>query len=934
MIETSLRLEFRILGPLEVRSADGVVDVGAPRQRSLLAFLALNANRVVPRDRIVDALWGERAPQTARNALQVAVHGLRQALGRDRVQTQGAGYMLVLEPDELDFDRFTHLLERAEGEGATAAASTLREALALHRGASLADLPDAPFVGAERERIEELRLVALERRIAADVELGRHAELVPELEALADEHPYRERVRTQLMLALYRSGRQADALEAYRQARAALVDALGVEPSRELQELHAAILRQDEALDPLVRRDTSPATTLPVAPKPLVGRQLELASVTALLRTPGVRLVTLTGPGGTGKTRLALEAGRHLLGDLPGAVHFVDLAPIRDSSLVGPTVARELGVRDAEEERLVERIGAAVGDREILLVLDNLEHVLEAASLIAELLARVPALQVLATSREPLRIGAEHEYRVPPLGLPPRSGSVPIEVAGKAESVELFVARARAARPDFELTNENVASIVDICHDLDGLPLALELAAARMKLLSPAALRDRLDRRLDVLGDGRRDLPDRQRTLRATIDWSYGLLDAPEQELLARLSVFVGGWTLEAAEDVCGADLSSLGSLVEKSLVRSLPDAAGEPRFSMLETVREYALERLLESKDAKLTRTRHAEHFAAVAERLEPELHTARALDEAEREHDNVRAALDYALANGQAALALRLCALARLWYVRGYVNEGRAWIERSLSLEGGTPARLTKVLYWSATLRWTGGDHELAIEHAHESLRLAQAVGDELAQFYGLTALGLAHLGAGDLLTSRRFQAESLALARELGRERNIALSLSNIADIEAGLGNHEQAELLAHESLEISRRVGDVEVMGVALLILAASALERGRAEDAVPMIVESIRCFRSVDFKDFLASSLVALARAEAPGNPTRAARVLGASRTIRAPLGPSQFPWEPDWYDTTLERVRAAVGSERADEALSQGASAAEETIDEELARLA
>ena len=459
------------------------------------------------------------------------------------------------------------------------------------------------------------------------------------------------------------------------------------------------------------------------------------------------------------------------------------------------------------------------------------------------------------------------------------------------EAVALFVARARSARPGFELTPDNAATVVEICHALDGLPLALELAAARLRLLSPSALRDRLEDRLGVLTEGDRDLPHRQQTLRAAIDWSYELLAPPEGTLLARLSVFAGGWTLEAAEAVCDADLAALGSLVEKSLVQATDSPGGEPRFSMLETVRQYAFERLLASGEAEPTRRRHAAHFADLAERLEPDLHTARALDETEREHDNVRAALEESVANGDASTALRICGLARFWYVRGYLGEGRGWLDQALAQTGGPTARRATALYWSATLAWSSGDHESAIAPALEALELARATGDEVAELRALMALGLTHLGVGDLAASRDFHAESLALARALERDRDIALSLANLADIESTLGNHEEAEALARESLDISRRHGDEEATGVALLVIASSLLERSRDEDAMPLIVESLRCFRNVDFKDFLASGLVALARARVPDDPAHAVRLLGAADALRAPLGPAQFPWE-------------------------------------------
>ena len=919
------RFGFRVLGPLEVTADGEPLSLGSPQQRVVLALLLLNANSVVPRGSMIDALWGDSPPATATNALQVAVHGLRKILGSERVVTQGTGYRLEVRPGELDLDRFLELGERARDEHSAAAAQTLREALVLSRGGLLVDL-QAPFVTIERERIAELMLVALERRIDADLQLGGAPDVVPELERLVAEHPYREELRAQLMLALYRSGRQADALDAFRQARRTLVDELGVEPSKHLRDLEAAILRQDPALEVAVATaNTRPR--LPIPAQPLVGRTLDVAAVTALVRTPAIRLVTLTGPGGTGKTRLALEAAHELQSSLGGGVFLVDLTPIRDPALVASTVAHAVGVSEETDTDLTARIAGATAGRETLFLIDNFEHLLEAAQFVAHLVAEVPALRVLATSREPLRIAAEHEYRVAPLALPP-AGVTALEQVAQAEAVALFVARARSARADFELTAENAAAVADICHALDGLPLALELAAARVRLLSTSDLRDRIENRLGLLADGPRDLPDRQRTLRSAIDWSYDLLDESEQLLLARLAVFAGGWTLDAAEQVCDATIPALGSLVEKSLVRSRTDAAGGTRFSMLETVREYALERLTMSGEVGAVHDRHASYFADLADRLQPILETPAAVDEVDREHDNIRVALAHALERGDGTTALRLCGVGRFWYARGYLVEGRAWIERALALEGGAPVDRARVLYVGSTIAWSNGDYEQAVAYATESLGLARRLGDELAEVGALTALGLAHLGTRDLQKSREYHLGALELARAIERERWVAMALTNLADLEIMLGDHDHADELAGESLEISRRRGDVEGIGVALLVLGSSSLERGRDADAVAQIVESIRCFRRVDFKDFLVSALVALARARASADPAQAARLLGAARTLRVPLGPPQFPWEQAWFERTAGGVRDGLGASRADAELSAGASAPEAVLDE------
>ena len=919
-----------LLGPVEAVARGEPLPLGGPRRRALLAALALRANETVSRDGLVDALWGEEPPEPASNALQVAVHELRKRLGAARIERVGSGYRLRLAPGELDLATFTELCERAAEADPADAAALLREALALWRGVPLAGVGEARFAAAEADRLEALRLAALERRVEADLALGRHADLVPELEALVREHPYREPLRRQLMLALYGAGRQAGALEAYRQARSLFVAELGMEPSRALRELERAILRQDPALEvagPVAR----PPSNVPAPARRLIGRGLELAAVTALVRDPEARLVTLTGPGGTGKTRLALEVVRTLRDDVAGGVYLADLAPLRDPALVAPTAARALGMQDQGDGPLLERLASSLGDREVLLLVDNFEHVLAAAPFVGDLLARAPSLRVLATSRAPLRIAAEHEYRVPPLELPARDAGGALEPVSRTAAVALFVERARAARPGFELTAANAGAVVDVCHALDGLPLALELAAARVKLLSPAALLRRLEDRLGVLADGDRDLPDRQRTLRATVDWSYDLLEPSEQILLARLSVFAGGWTLEAAEAVCAADLTSLGSLVEKSLLRVRESDDGEPRFSMLETVREYALERLDARGDLDGTRARHAEYYAALAERLEPQLYTPLPLDEVEREHDNFRAALAFAHGAGDVELGLRLVAVARFWYVRGFQREGSAWLEQALAREGGSPARRAVALGWAAGLAWTRGDYDAAIERAAESLPRAREAGDGLAAIRALTILGLAHGSSDDLQRAKRFHTESLELSRALGRERDVGIALANLAGNAISSGDYEAARALATEGLALNRRLGFDQGTAAALMSLAVSGIELGEREEAVPMILESLRLYRDLDFKDYMASTLVALATAVADRDPIFAARLLGASSTLRSTLGPPSWWWEGIWFERVLERVRHSLGVDAAAAARDQGAGAPEATIGEALA---
>ena len=539
-------MRFLVLGPLEVVSGDRAsLPLGGRKQRRLLALLLLHANRVVERDQLMESAWGNAPPPSARESLDAYVYRLRQLLGHDRIARQDGGYVLRIGPGELDVDEFEQLVARA-GEAIQAgehraATAALEQALGLCRGAAWPELDGDLSALGDAHRIDELRISATEAMLEARLALGIGAELVPELEQLHRDNPLRERPLAALMLALYRAGRQTDALASYRDLCGVLREELGLQPSESLRALERAILRQDPSLSTPPHQPPTPAAShLPVPATPFLGRARELAEVTALLRSSVGRLVTLTGAGGSGKTRLALQVAEACAGEYRRTC-FVGFADVTDPGLIAPVICQALGLVEQPDLTPAQRLDGYLRERELLLVLDNLEQLTPEVGILGELLAGCPGVRMLVTSREPLHLAGEQQYEVP--------------VLDPEEAIELFIARARTVVPSLIIERESAGAV---CERLDRLPLAIELAAARTKVLSPAEILDRLERRLPVLASGPRDAPQRQRTLQATIDWSYGLLNEDEQRLLSRLSAFAGGCTLQAAEAVCDAELDTL----------------------------------------------------------------------------------------------------------------------------------------------------------------------------------------------------------------------------------------------------------------------------------------------------------------------------------------------------------------------------------------
>ncbi|MGW8647728.1 BTAD domain-containing putative transcriptional regulator, partial [Micromonospora chalcea] len=721
-------MQIGLLGPFQVTTDAGVpADVPGARLRGLLAALALQPGRVVPKATLVDWIWGEQPPADAANALQRLVSRLRKALPAGVVDGLPDGYRLAVEPDAVDAVRFERLLLRARDGDGPQRVRLLREALGLWRGDALRDigLPDSPALDAAATRLERLRLTATEDRY--DAETG--PDLIPELTDLVAAHPVRERLAMALMRALVAAGRDTEALLVYRRTADALADALGADPSPELSALHVALLRGET-----VRREDTRRTNLRAELTSFVGRDADLAAVGALVAEH--RLTTLTGPGGSGKTRLATEAGRRLTGDLPDGVWLVEFAAVSaDGDVVQATISG-LGLRDAllgdaGSAEPVDRLVAAIRDREMLLILDNCEHVVEAAAALAyRLLGECRRLRILATSREPLGITGEALWPVAPLGLP--GGDAAATEVESSPAVRLLRDRAAAVRRDLAYDGHTSATMARICRALDGMPLAIELAAARLRAMSVDQLATRLDDRFRLLTGGSRTALPRHRTLRAMVDWSWELLSDAERAVLRRLSVFSGGAGLDAAERVCaggavapGDVLDLLTALTEKSLLVAAGDVA--PRYRMLGTIKEYAAQRLAEAGEADTARRAHLAYFTALAETAEPRLRRADQLTWLARldaEHDNITAAMRGALAAGEGPEAMRLAAGAGwYWWLGGHRTEGMELIIAATEAPGDVPDDTRAVVYGLVVLFLSSGpgDAQHAAEWIHKAYRLS---------------------------------------------------------------------------------------------------------------------------------------------------------------------------------------------------------------------
>ncbi|MBE8518045.1 AAA family ATPase [Amycolatopsis sp. H6(2020)] len=824
-------MRFGVLGAVAAWRPDGTqVAVGGPRSRTLLALLALEAGRFVPAERLIDGMYGEYPPDGAANALQSQVSRLRTAL-KDLapVEFTAAGYRLAVAPDEVDVHCFERLVREGRGllkNGEHArAAEVLGDALALWRGPAFTDLADAPFAATQATRLEELRADAVDDNVEARLALGQAEDVLAGLRETVAAQPMRERPRAQLVRTLAAAGRPADALAAFEDARRTLADELGADPGPELAEAHLAVLRG--------RTGKPVLPALPAQLTSFVGRDAELRQVAELLAR--ARLVTLTGPGGTGKTRLAVEVAAAQA----GPVAFVELAPHGGGDVAGAVLAA-LGLRESSRggpQDPVERLVSALRDRPVLLVLDNCEHVVDvAARLVARLLAACPALRVLATSREPLGITGEQLAPVPRLAVPPPGTSA--AQAREFAAVRLFAERAAASDPAFALDESTIGDVQHVCAALDGLPLALELAAARVRTLELGEIAARLDDRFRLLARGSRTAEARHRSLRGVVEWSWDLLSGEERSLARRLAVFSGGATAAAAAEVCGADADLLPELADKSLVEPVGG-----RFRMLETIRAFGGEKLADAGEAETYHRAHAEYFLRFAAEADPKLRTAEQLAWLARidaDYDNILAALRWSTEH-DVVLALRLVSLlAMYWWMRGRRFEGAglslAVVSRCapevreehpeeflvcvLGALAGQPHEsleqyLPLVRRYATTEDWTPRNPMLVMllgvvagppgDDAELLGRGLLAAGDAWGWALLPMGMGLRAMMSGDPAGAEEGLREGAAQFRALGERWGLSMALDHLSQLLTWQGEHAAALPLMDEALGLMHEIG---------------------------------------------------------------------------------------------------------------------------------
>lgn len=862
---------LQVLGSPGLEQGGQVVSFKTRKSLALLAYLAIRRDSV-SRAELDTLLWPEQDDEGARRSLRGELFRLAQVVGKEAVLEDSRGLRINAEVLEADLWGFEEGAERGDP------AALERYRGRLLEGFHIRDAePFESWLQAERERVQE-RYLGLLKHLAQQAEAGQDfARGLQYLQQAIAVNPLDETLYHRVIRLHGLKGDRVGALKWFERLERVLEEELGVEPSPEVQALLQTINEGRALAKPVQSRVTPAKSSAPNWPLPsgvLIGRAAELAHSQQLLQQPLVRLVTLVGPGGVGKTRLMLELAQQPALAEHYEMVFVELAPLQELSLVASAVARSLGLSE-DGRPVLERLISRLQENPVLLLLDNFEQVMEAAGLVGELLANCPRLKVVITSRSPLHLRGEREINIGPLAIPSKAES--LETIARAPAIQLFVERAQAVRPAFSLNPENASAVAEVCAKLDGLPLALELAAARSRALGPQAMLGLLNNRLAFLSEGPRDAPQRQRSLRSAIEWSYALLSPDEQRLFACLAVFIGGFDSDAVQQLCqhlgGSHqaLEILERLVGQSLVRLEEgrlegvhlEEGDTPRFSMLQTIREYALERLRARGEENILRNFHAQHYLELAEQAWQAQHVGpqqrKWLNRLEAERDNLRAALNFWLEQRHTEKAQRMAVVLRfLWDMRGYYAEGRAAFRAVLELPGEVaPAVRAAALTGAGVLAWRQGDYSEAKPLLEEGLRLRRTMQDRDGIAYSLQSLGNLAARIGDLKAAREYQQENLALRREMGNHSVLGDALFSLGNVALLEGNLKEARDLYDEALALYRQLGEHTSLPFVLINLGEVARFQGKYPEAQKRAQEGLEHARSLGDRMRMANAMQSL-----------------------------------------------------------------------------